>query len=95
MPGRILAECFYDIENHNFLYHKKALILQQDESLDYRFNHLLHIPTYVFPITEEIRHPLLIFRQQLKSDFLLFLLAPGFHLPRLAVPFGNKILSLS
>ena len=35
------------------------------------------------------------FRQQLRSDFLLFLLASGFHRPRLAVSFNNKILSPS
>lgn len=35
------------------------------------------------------------FRQQLQSDFLLSLLVSGFHHPRLAVSFNNKILSPS
>ena len=31
IPGRILAERFYDIENHNFLYHKKRINLESTE----------------------------------------------------------------
>ena len=31
IPGRILAERSYDIENHNFLYHKKRINLESTE----------------------------------------------------------------
>ena len=68
--------------------------VKQDEGLRFRYTTHYNIPTYASPITAGNRLRLL--RQSALSAcdsrgiFCFRLLAPGFHCPRLAAPFGMK-----
>lgn len=72
--------------------------MKQDEGLRFRYTTHYNIPTYASPITAGGRHHLLgraLSACDSRGMFCVALLAPGFHCPRLAVPFVPSILSLS